>query len=282
VAVFVDAGYVFAAGATAAFGAVRPRPQLKLDVPALYNELLHVSAVRAEANRLLRMYWYDGLPSTGYADSHRDVAAHDYMLLRLSPLDSRNRQSGVDILLAEDLVQLTANRAICDAVLMTGDVDMLIGVRAAQRMGTRVHLVGIAPVEDNQHESLTAEVDTRTVFNAKLVQGFLSLVNGDVQEDREAASVAPDRAAKISDIVNQFVLQHVLPGSLPQITKYTGSSPQNVTNPHDSLLLYQCSLDLGELARPEKILMRQEFHRVVCARDLAAPNGQSLPTGATY
>jgi hypothetical protein len=59
-----------------------------------------------------------------------------------------------------DLINLARNRAMADAVLLTGDEDIRVGVQQAQEFGVRVHLLGIEPARENQSGFLVQEADS--------------------------------------------------------------------------------------------------------------------------
>jgi uncharacterized LabA/DUF88 family protein len=73
------------------------------------------------------------------------IAALPNVKLRLGRLNSRMEQKGVDALIYRDLMTLARERAVSDALLVSGDEDLREGVRSAQDMGVRVTLVGIDP-----------------------------------------------------------------------------------------------------------------------------------------
>ena len=66
----------------------------------------------------------------------------------------------MDSLIVMDFVELARNGAITDAVLVSGDEDVRIGVQLAQSFGVRVHLQGIEPSRSNQSDLLIQEADT--------------------------------------------------------------------------------------------------------------------------
>ena len=59
VAVFVDAGYLYAAGS---FGQTLPRYDVQLDVSAVIDKLKEAACELTDGAKLLRIYWYDGAP----------------------------------------------------------------------------------------------------------------------------------------------------------------------------------------------------------------------------
>ena len=65
VAVFVDAGYFFAQGSAALTGSKKERRHATLDQQGLLAALRFVAHEKSGLERLLRIYWYDGLPRGG-------------------------------------------------------------------------------------------------------------------------------------------------------------------------------------------------------------------------
>lgn len=61
VAVFVDAGYLYAQGSAALAGSKQQRHSLQINETAAVAELSAVAAARCPTAALLRVYWYDGI-----------------------------------------------------------------------------------------------------------------------------------------------------------------------------------------------------------------------------
>jgi hypothetical protein len=89
-------------------------------------------------------------------------------------VNSVGEQKGVDSLIVTDMIALARNRAISDAVLLSGDEDLRVGVQQAQEFGVRVHLVGIKPGRGSQSLFLLQEADTTHEWAEPEVSGFLS------------------------------------------------------------------------------------------------------------
>jgi hypothetical protein len=176
-AVFVDAGYLFAAGSALLAGSKQPRHLINI------NENTAVSALKDFARNktgcdLLRVYWYDGVTAKGLTDDHQRIASSSDTKLRLGFINSAGQQKGVDSLIVTDLVELARNRAMCDAVLMAGDEDTRIGVQIAQSYGVRIHLLGIEPARSNQSKQLILEADTTSEWTRDVVSSFVSVLPG--------------------------------------------------------------------------------------------------------
>jgi hypothetical protein len=109
-AVFVDSGW------------------LRSEVPWNHRELVAALAGAATARTglpLLRVYWYDTAPDD-------EIAA-------LADVKLRHGRAGT-ALLAIDLTTLARERAIADALVVSGDEDVREAIAEAQRMGVRVTL----------------------------------------------------------------------------------------------------------------------------------------------
>jgi hypothetical protein len=101
------------------------------------------------------------------------LAEAENVKIRFGFLSSAGEQKGVDSLIVTDLIDLARNRAICDAVLMSGDEDVRIAVQVAQSYGVRVHLLGIEPSRGNQSKQLRQEADTLTEWSSATITKFL-------------------------------------------------------------------------------------------------------------
>lgn len=125
VAVFIDAGYLFAAGSTLLAGHKLRRGETRLDEVAALA--FFDGLARATGLPLLRIYWYDGT-NAGPSPVHTSLAYRSNVKVRLGIVNSAGEQKGVDSLIVTDLINLSRNRAMADAVLLTGDEDIRVGV----------------------------------------------------------------------------------------------------------------------------------------------------------
>jgi uncharacterized LabA/DUF88 family protein len=170
-AVFVDAGYVFAQGSALIAGRKLNRGEISLDHEAVIKSL-SAFAEGISGLSLLRIYWYDGT-STGPTAQHLTLAHLSNVKVRLGFVNSVGEQKGVDSLIVTDMINLARNRAIADAVLISGDEDLRVGVQQAQEFGIRVHLVGIKPSRGSQSLFLLQEADTTHEWTEREVCEFM-------------------------------------------------------------------------------------------------------------
>ena len=175
VGIFVDAGYLFAEGAKEVAGETKPRRQIRLEFDEIVKRLSSFAARVAPGTQLLRVYWYDGVGPGGMSGAQQALACTDWVKMRLGPMTKTGRQKGVDGLIVTDLIELARNGAITDAVLVSGDEDVRIGVQLSQSYGIRVHLLGIGRGRRNQSNTLRQEADTVSEWNRPELCEFMSV-----------------------------------------------------------------------------------------------------------
>ena len=276
-AVFVDAGYLYAQGSTAVAGSKQSRVNVKLNLSETIDKLRQASATRTGNAPLLRIYWYDGLLGGKLSEDQESLAYAEDVKLRLGVVTPAGQQKGVDSLIVTDLMELARNHAITDAVLLSGDEDLRIGVQIAQSFGVRVHLIGIKPSRGSQSLSLLQEADTTTVWDEIEVGTLLALEAGfddgaQVSGNVVSLEVASDTAAALEEAVESFVSSMDL-GDMRTIDSLeeTDMIPRQL----DGRLLATCRSAMGRvLDRPEMVLLRRKFREV--ARNRTANLG-SLP-----
>jgi uncharacterized LabA/DUF88 family protein len=224
-AVFVDAGYLFASGSRLIAGEKLARGDLHLDHDSIVK-LLGELVQELTGIPLLRIYWYDGA-SAGPTPQQLALSHRASVKLRLGLLNEYGHQKGVDSLILSDLINLARNRAMADALLMTGDEDLRVGVQQAQELGIRVHLIGIAPARENQSGSLMQEADSVRELSLEEVQSFLTraasssaaLVIGPPSSSSLGSMALDGIAARIAGELDagerEAILQASLQGAVP-------------------------------------------------------------------
>lgn len=173
-AIFVDAGYVYAATGRLVVG-TEDRKAFDLDAEHLIEAFIDKARSIFPDSRLLRVYWYDGARQRVPTVEQRQIAELPDVKVRLGNLNAHNQQKGVDSLIRGDLESLARHRAISDAVLISGDEDLVSVVEAAQGYGARVHLWGIEAVYGkNQADPLLWEVDSQRTFDLEFCRPHLT------------------------------------------------------------------------------------------------------------
>ena len=258
-AVFVDAGYLYAEGSKALAGHKLRRGAVQLDLPKTITKLRETSAERSPGASLLRIYWYDGLLRGKQSSDQRELAYSDDVKLRLGIVNEAGQQKGVDSLIVTDLVELARNHAIADAILLSGDEDLRIGVQIAQSFGVRVHLIGIAPRRASQSDSLLQEADTTTEWSKTEVDALLT-PKPDFKEPARAygGGASPDPSGDVADTLKNVVGEFVS-GLTGDDIRAIDSLEEGGAIPrqYDSRLLATCRSTIGRnLDRDETSLMR--------------------------
>lgn len=276
-AVFVDAGYLFAQGSVAVAGSKKARSELLLDAAIAVNELKAFACKKAADCRILRVYWYDGAIGGIRPTSDQALVANlDDVKLRLGFINSHGQQKGVDSLIVTDLIELARLKSITDAVLLSGDEDVRVGVQIAQNYGVRVHLLGIAPSRGSQSQQLIQEADTTSEWDRDVISTFLAVRknSGAASEAVEApkTAAAPKAVAndafesgKIEIVVAAFV-ENLAEADIKGVEAYWETA-RGVPPDLDRKLLPFCGSALGRnLDREEIRVMRSCFQKIVKTR----------------
>ncbi len=190
IAVFVDAGYLYAQGSVLLHGKRLPRDHVSVQEEQVLHSLREWACKHTPDARLLRVYWYDGVRNGQPSLSQESIGKSDNTKLRLGLVNSQGEQKEVDPLIVTDLIDLARNGAITDALILTGDGDIKIGVRIARTFGVRVHLLGVESSSSSQSKALRMEADTCHEWDKDTVRQVLrcepqsgSVVNADWSTD---------------------------------------------------------------------------------------------------
>jgi len=264
VAVFVDAGHLFAGGSMALSGAPKKRTEITLDV-AQAAAFLERKAVELSGLPLLRIYWYDGALPAGLTTDQHLLASTNNIKLRLGIVNGHGEQKGVDAKIVTDLAELARNGALCDAVLIGGDEDLRIGVELAQERGVRVHLLTV--VSTNVSTFLKREADTASEISVEELSTFLA-VNSPTPTASAAPTLSPMTplpasgcpSSDFADVVADYLGTLAAPDqqSLASAIKAGGGIPSD----HDGRILGRARDSLGRsLNGPEKTALRKEVKR---------------------
>ena len=189
-ALFVDVGYIYAAAGLLVTGSAERRAS-RVDAELLISSLIDEARRVFPDGRLLRVYWYDGARERVHTVEQRQIAELPDVKVRLGNLNQYNQQKGVDSLIRGDLESLARNRAIDDAVLISGDEDLVSAVEAAQSYGVRVHLWGVEPAYGaNQADPLVWEADVTRMLHADFFEAAVTAA-------RTTAPAAPAQADRV-------------------------------------------------------------------------------------
>lgn len=240
-AVFVDAGYLYAAS-----GALLLEATSRREYRVFAEKLIKALTAHADEQingELLRLYWFDAAPRKQPTVEQRVIANLPLVKLRLGNLNAQGQQKGVDAQLRADLEALARHRAITDAVLLAGDEDMLPAVEAAQRYGVRVHLWGVEPTHgSNQAEWLVWESDTVEVLPADFLRPYFAKVGvlavPSTPTPATAVNGPKPPVPSPSQVFAGKVAPHVLPKpAAPVIPAAKAVSPESKLGPDRNQML---------------------------------------------
>jgi uncharacterized LabA/DUF88 family protein len=266
-AIFVDAGYLFAMGSDVLSGKKLPRTSVELNQAAIVEKLCRTAEDKA-AGSLLRIYWYDGVLPEGPSSEQMALADADWVKLRLGVVNFFGQQKGVDSLIVTDLVELARNQAISDAVLLSGDEDVRIGVQIAQSFGVRVHLIGIGSTGASQARTLMQEADTTSEWDKDDIREIMELKSGYEVSPCSKGTHATQRvdietSGKLAEVVDEIVksLSAEEVGKVARLEK-----DQQVPNEYDGRLLGASRSRIGRnLHKSEKRFLRDRFKQAAQA-----------------
>lgn len=143
------------------------RGQLEISLATVVHRLDQVAHGVVD-QPVQRQNWYDGIPDSGPHRYQRTLRVIEGVQLRAGQLiewGDRRTQKAVDTLLVADMIQAAYRGQCSDMVLVTGDADMIPGVRVAVDAGVRVHLVGFG--WDSISSALRHACDTTTVLDPR-------------------------------------------------------------------------------------------------------------------
>ena len=190
-ALFVDAGYVLADGAMAVHG-TRRRESVSWDYPGLLQLLAGLAMERSRLP-LLRCYWYDSTVEGRRSPDHDALADLPGVKLRLAKMRP-GRREGVEGEIHRDLTTLARNKAVSDAMVVSGEEDLAQVIADVQDMGMRVTLLHIA--SDGNAEiprALRQECDDIVQISASQLRPFAELISGAEpprRDDRDGGMLA--------------------------------------------------------------------------------------------
>ena len=190
-ALFVDAGYVLADGAMAVHG-TRRRESVSWDYPGLLQLLASLAMERSRVP-LLRCYWYDSTVEGRRSADHDALADLPGVKLRLAKMRP-GRREGVEGEIHRDLTTLARNKAVSDAMVVSGEEDLAQVIADVQDMGMRVTLLHIAG--DGNAEiprALRQECDDIVQISASQLRPFAELISGAEpprRDDRDGGMLA--------------------------------------------------------------------------------------------
>lgn len=267
IAVFVDAGYLYAQGSSAISGQKQSRQNLQLRASEALNALTDLANQVAPKARLLRIYWYDGLLRGGRPTAEQTALANSpFTKLRLGMVNGNGQQKGVDSLIVTDLIDLARNRAITDALLVAGDEDLRIGVQIAQTFGVQTHLVGIKPARGSQSPDLIQESDTHHEWDEAVISRFMTFIApAEVPEEgeieRDVSDVPQTYSAELAQQEISLTISALGSEVLEQYLQAFRATPSSVPSELDKQTLGRLGARLNRKLDPSEVREYRKLFR---------------------
>ncbi|MBW3086952.1 hypothetical protein KEM60_03181 [Austwickia sp. TVS 96-490-7B] len=171
-AVYVDAGYLYAATATRVTG-TSLRTGVTIDHQGLIEGLINQAQTHSGLP-LLRVNWYDCVsdPDGRLDATQRAIGQLPHVKLRLGRLSPSGEQKGVDLRLGLDLVSHARNRIVDTIYLICGDDDLTEAVEEAQSDGVQVVLLAVPNPDHTPHgvaANMVREADGMILIDADTI-----------------------------------------------------------------------------------------------------------------
>ena len=243
-AIFVDAGYLFAAAGSLCFGTSHRR-NLNLD-PEKATLFLRKRCGRHCDQPHLRTYWYDGAPDAVPTDDQVRVGEQQGVKLRLGRLTPHG-QKGVDPRIVRDLIVLSRNGAMRTAYLMSGDEDVREGVVEAQEFGVAVILLGIESLagRPNQAATLIREADDLITLSRTDCMEFITRRVEEVAQPHLTISPDIDTSATPGEFGESF--GRATRGTLdPEAVSSVVANRPRIARPVDACLIKEAVRHFGD------------------------------------
>ncbi|WP_265461203.1 NYN domain-containing protein [Aeromonas salmonicida] len=244
--VLVDAGYLLSqAVKVLSNNQSRSRAELQLNnASGLVTMLVDKAKSELQNQSLLRVYWYDGVKN-GLSVDHKALVAVNDVQLRAGTVNGKGQQKGVDSKIVIDLIELATNHAISDAMIVTGDGDLAIGIELSQRRGIRVAVLGVEELSMGVPHSQSAEVtdvaDRAIRIGAADLSPYLSYVPKTTASSQPQSSAIPPLTppSQASNLAAQTtvvtIVQPPQPVSLATLVGQFVSSKQPALDPSTTI-----------------------------------------------
>ncbi len=213
-----------------------PRQRVSLQAPDTFIKSLLEKAAQlvlggdASALHLLRVYWYDALVTARLTLGQSTLAHLPGVKIRLGTVNAEGKQKKVDSLIVTDLIELARNRAVADAILVSGDEDLRIAVQIAQTYGIRVHVLAVGDPAKNVNPTLRMEADSVETLDAQWLRGHVAVAS----EPNRAGPAAPVTGAlgASSGSVAEIMIDQAAVRTCADLLAKGGASVARALNTH--------------------------------------------------
>ena len=293
VAVFVDAGYLFALGSIAITGQTSKRDRLGVNSDVFLNEVKSLVRQLTGTKPLLRVYWYETSTSNRVlANEHVLIGQTNEIKLRIVPLHQHNFRTAVTSAIARDLAELGRNGAISDALVLARNDALRTGVEFSQSYGVRIHMLEIFAEQDSEFSAMCSDADTNTAWYREHVEKFLveqdlsatpELDNSvrflssaaprertfSLEAEFESPRILREIPDETRDAIHTVVIEYIEQLYDEELEACMGywRNGRGVPNAYDKSLLFECRNALERnLTEDERVVMRSSFREFVVER----------------
>lgn len=247
VAVFADAGYIWVQLTHVVLNRPGKRDEIIVDEQQLNQSIKTFISQLLPGTELLRIYWYDGLVNGAPSPFNATLNRQDGFKLRYGTVNSIGQQKGVDGLLIADLLNLSQNKSITDAVVISGDGDLAPGVEAAQTFGIKVYCLSIGP-SDASSPVLQSVADVNCLWPEKQVRTFVSKFD----QSQTVTADTDNIDESLKKVANEVYSE------LQDEQRVCLSNNQIIPKTVDAILLYKARVSLGRiLNESERFTLRR-------------------------
>ncbi len=288
IAVFVDAGYLYFAGTSLFSDLPIQREQISIDCEALIAEINQVIQQVSGGKPLLRIYWYENsTPNRALSLEYLRIGRQDNFKLRLVSIHQHSVRTATSSAITRDLVELSENHAISDALVISRYDALRPGIETTQANGVRVHILQISPEHKRLVTRLVAEVDTLSTWTDQNIKRFMSERSLPLYQDENFDQVHVDKAFEkntlgvtqnsfvgtepeievevldmIHTVVSEFI-EELYEEELESCIEFWQTG-RGVPNTYDKSLLFECRNTVGRnLTDGERQAMRNSFRSFV-------------------
>ena len=237
-AVYIDAGYLFAAAATRITGT-----SLRGGIDVNHERLIAALAEHAQKNSglpLLRVHWYDSARNGVPIRPEQSIGLLSRVKIRLGRIGYDGEQKGVDLRIGLDLVAHARNGAVEAIYLVSGDDDLTEAVEEAQAHGVQVTVLAIPNSEGEPpgvSQYLQRAADGLDLFDADAIDAAVmrkvaSLFVPSVPASAPSGPSPASMMKKVADAARSVVTSQPTPPPaaskpipVPVYSSTTGQSP---------------------------------------------------------
>lgn len=195
VVVFIDAGYLYSGACQSVYNQKIPRSLINIDVSSFITYIKNT--LIKDNEKLLRIYWYDGVMPTGMTPEQQSVSLIDNIKFRKGIINEFSEQKKIDTQIIKDIFELSYHKSFSRGILLSADGDLVVTADIAQKFGIEIDLLTIP--NTNVSLELKQEVDHLITMPDSFIESIISCKNPNI-------NMFPEE----KNILNLEVLQNII------------------------------------------------------------------------